>query len=157
MTKRVVVQMSDACHKALKQYAAFYDTTMSQVLYNCTRMQFHKQAEVCEFVDDMFDKLDIEIDKRAAKPCFSYMCFGCQRLTACKTGLYDGVVVLSKTCIDNDLVTEAGKYKIAQLQKSAGQEPQYVFTYGHRQDETKMSRTRTTRKYVTVKSRVALN
>lgn len=34
MTKRVVVQMSDDCHKALKQYAAFYDMTMSEVSYN---------------------------------------------------------------------------------------------------------------------------
>lgn len=154
MTKRVVVQMSDTCHKALKQYAAFYVMTMSEVLYNCTRMQFHKQAMTCEFVDDMFDKLSIDLDKRANKPCFSFLCFGCKYATACKTGLYEGVVRLEGTCLDSDLVTPVGKANINILQIEAGQEPQFDCTDGSSQDEQHAPRMRRTRKYVTVKSPV---
>ena len=130
MTKRVVVQMSDKCHKALKQYAAFYDMTMSEVLYNCTRMQFHTQLGVCEFVEDMFDKLDIAADKRAHKPCFSFMCFSCKHRTACQTGVYKGVIEIEGPCIDRDLVLENGKRRVAALQLEAGQEPQFPVVFG---------------------------
>ena len=156
MTKRVVVQMADTCHKALKQYAVFYDMTMSEVLYNCTRMQFHKQASVCEFVEDMFDKLDIDLDKRAVKPCFSFMCFGCKHATACKVGVYQGVVELAGTCIDNDLVTPEGRTEIARIQIEAGQEPQFEYVYGPIKDEIHLPRTRTSRKHVITKTRVPI-
>ncbi len=125
MTKRVVVQMSDDCHKALKQYAAFYEMTMSEVLYNCTRMQFHTQLGVCTFVEDMFNKLHIAPDKRASKPCFSFMCFSCKHSTACKAGVYKGVVELAGPCMDHNLVTKNGQEKVSSLQKSAGQYPQF--------------------------------
>ena len=113
MTKRVVVQMSDDCHKALKQYAAFYEMTMSEVLYNCTRMQFHTQLGVCTFVEDMFNKLHIAPDKRASKPCFSFMCFSCKHSTACKAGVYKGVVELAGPCMDHNLVTKNGQEKVS--------------------------------------------
>lgn len=154
VTKRVVVQMSDTCHKALKQYAAFHDMTMSEVLYNCTKMQFHKQAMCCEFVDDMFDKLDIDLDKRAVKPCFSFMCFGCKYATACKTGLYEGVVEIADQFHNSDLITPWGKIQIARLQIEAGQEPQFNCTDGSSQIEQHAPRMRRTRKYVTIKSPV---
>ena len=125
MTKRVVVQMSDDCHKALKQYASFYEMTMSEVLYSCTRMQLHIQLDSCEFVKDMFEKLSITPDKRAGKPCFSYMCFSCKHATACRAGIYEGVAELAGPCIDHGLVSENGKKKITAIQKADGQPRQF--------------------------------
>ena len=117
-------------------------------------MQFHKQASVCEFVEDMFDKLDIAVDKRATKPCFSFLCFGCKHATACKAGVYKGVVELAGTCIDHDLVTPEGKTKVAKLQIEAGQEPQ--FEYGPPEDEIHLPHTRTSRKHVITKTHVPI-
>ena len=116
MPKRVVVQMSDECHAALKQYAAFYDMTMSEVLYNCTRMQFHTQALNCEFVEDMFDKLQILVDKRAGKECFSSLCFSCKHLTACKTGYYKGVCEFDDLHIKRDAIKPEGKRYLSEMQ-----------------------------------------
>ena len=90
--KRVVVKMSDECHKALKQYCAFYGLTMSEVLYHNTRVGFHKQHQGCLVVEDIFDKLGISPDKRRNKPCFGTLCHGCIHETPCKAGLYRGVV-----------------------------------------------------------------
>ena len=125
MTKRVVVQMSDDCHKALKAYATFYEMTMSEVLYSCTRMQLHSQLDACEFVGGMFEKLSIVPDKRAGKPCFSYMCFSCKHATACRAGIYEGVAELAGPCIDHNLVTENGKAKLTDMQQAAGQPRQF--------------------------------
>ena len=124
MTKRVVVQMSDKCHAALKQYAAFYGVPMSEVLYQCTRMQFHTQRLYCEFTENLLDKLDIAPDKRSGKPCFSFLCFNCKHLTACSAGLYDGVTEFRDEILERDLLTEEGKQKLTRLQRAAGQKPQ---------------------------------
>lgn len=124
MPKRVVVQMSDDCHKALKQYAAFYGMTMSEVLYQCTRMQFHTQREKCKYVGGMLDNLDIAPDKRASKPCFSFLCFSCKHLTACKTGLYKGVCEVHDEIFEKDILTDSGKRALTKLQRSADQLPQ---------------------------------
>ena len=125
MTKRVVVQMSDDCHKVLKAYAAFYDMTMSEVLYGCTRMQLHNQLDTCEFVEDVFKKLSIAQDKRALKPCFSYLCFSCKHATACRAGIYEGVVELTGPCIDHNLVTQWGQDKITAMQEESGATSQF--------------------------------
>ena len=124
MTKRVVVQMSDDCHKALKQYAAFYDMTMSEVLYNCTRFQFHRQMQHCKFMKQTLDTLHIPMDKRAFKPCFSFLCFNCKHNVACKTGIYEGVVEFRQDLIDKDITTDEGKQALHALQEAAGQIPQ---------------------------------
>jgi len=124
MSKRVVVQMSEECHKALKQYAAFYDMTMSEVLYQCTRMQFHRQREACVYLKGVLDNLDIAPDKRAHKPCFSFLCFNCKHLTACQTGVYKGVCEFSDDLLEKDLLTDFGKQALTDLQLSAGQSPQ---------------------------------
>lgn len=125
MTKRTVVPMSDDCHAALKQYAAFYGMSMSEVLYNCTRMQFHTQAQHCQFVDDMLDKLDIPLDKRAGKECFSALCFGCKHLTACKTGVYKGVVEMNDKLMKRNPLKPSGKQIVADMQTRHGQRPQF--------------------------------
>lgn len=119
MAKRVVVQMSDDCHKALKQYAAFYGMTMSEVLYNCTRMQFHKQKHLCKYVNTLLNQLGIATDKRSYKPCFSFLCFNCKHLTACKTGVYQGLVEFDDDVLAKDLFTEKGKEMLTQLELSA--------------------------------------
>ena len=126
MTKRVVVQMSDECHKALKQYAAFYEMTMSEVLYQCTRMQFHRQRDNCKYVGGMLESLDIPPDKRAEKPCYSFLCFRCRHQTACQTGVYKGVCEVMDDLIEKDLLTERGKQSLTELQRSVGQEPQLL-------------------------------
>ena len=133
MTKRVVVQMSDESHKALKQYAAFYGMTMSEVMYNCTRFQFHKQMQSCEFVKGMLATLDIPMDKRALKPCYSFLCFSCKHSVTCQTGLYDGVVEMPEDKIEKDLLTDQGKINLTKLQESAGQLPQIMETVKARQ------------------------
>ena len=125
MTKRVVVQMSDDCHKALKQYAAFYDMSMGDVMYNCTRMQFHKQMQYCDFVQGLLGRLGIFMDKRVKKPCFSFMCFNCKHLTACRTGLYKGVVEFRQDILDKRLLNEDGMRILRELQLASGQDPQF--------------------------------
>ena len=124
MPKRVVVQMSDDCHKALKQYAAFYGMTMSEVLYQCTRMQFHRQRETCKYLEGVLNNLDIAPDKRSHKPCFSFMCFNCKHQTACQTGFYKGVCEVPDEVFEKDLLTDFGKRALTDLQLSAGQTPQ---------------------------------
>ena len=120
--KRVVVQMSDECHKALKQYAAFYGVTMSEVLYHNTRVGFHKQAIHCRVVQDIFEKLGIAHDKRQHKPCFGSLCHGCTHKTACTTGFYKGVVELEERLIP--ITKEELKREIASMQASDKQQLQ---------------------------------
>ena len=124
MTKRVVVQMSDECHAALKQYAAFYGMPMTEVLYQCTRMQLHTQRQYCEYTEDLLNKLHISKDKRAGKPCFSFMCFNCKHLTACKAGLYEGVTEFREEILERGLLNEQGKQKLTLLQRGWGQKAQ---------------------------------
>ena len=124
MTKRVVVQMSDECHAALKQYAAFYGMPMSEVLYQCTRMQLHTQRQYCEYTDNVLRNLGIKSDKRANKPCFDFRCFNCKHVTACKAGLYEGVTVFREEIFERDVLTKKGVKALIDLQRSAGQKPQ---------------------------------
>ena len=112
--KRVVVKMSDECHKALKQYAAFYGLTMSEVLYHNTRVGFHKQAIHCRVVQDIFEKLGISADKRQHKPCFGSLCHGCTHKTACATGLYKGVVEIEERL--KPLIKEEALMEMAAMQ-----------------------------------------
>lgn len=105
--KRVVVTMSDECHRALKQYAAFYGKTMGEVLYHNTRVAFHTQAKYCNFVDDVLSKLGIRPDKRREKPCFGFLCHGCVHSTACRTGMHKGLVELEDHILS--VVKDPGK------------------------------------------------
>ena len=124
MTKRVVVQMSDEDHAALKQYAAFYGMPMTEVLYQCTRMQLHTHRQFCKYTEDLYGTLDIALDKRAGKPCFSFMCFNCKHLTACKAGLYEGVSEFRDEILQRDLVNEKGRQGLTKMQRGYGQKPQ---------------------------------
>tara|TARA_Y100000022_G_C13257295_1_gene380337 strand:+ start:356 stop:736 length:381 start_codon:yes stop_codon:yes gene_type:complete len=121
--KRVVVQMSDECHKALKQYAAFYGLTMSEVLYHNTRVGFHKQSVGCNVVQDIFDKLGISQDKRTDKPCFGSLCHSCIHLTACGAGVYKGVIEMEERLLP--FTKECFKRTLADMQEAHGQVPQF--------------------------------
>jgi len=121
-TERVLVKLEPAFKKALKQYAAFYGMTMSEVLYNCLRFTFHAQAKNCTMVNDLLEKLDIPIDKRAAKPCFGMLCHNCTQTVPCRAGLYDGCVVLDEGHLR--LLSTKGQLKIRSLQVAHGQQPQ---------------------------------
>ncbi len=121
--KRVVVQMSDECHKALKQYAAFYGLTMSEVLYHNTRVGFHKQSVGCEVVQDIFDKLGISLDKRTYKPCFGTLCHSCVHQTACGAGVYKGVVEMEEHLLH--LTKEEFRRALSDMQEANGQVSQF--------------------------------
>lgn len=82
--------MSDHCHSVLKVYANAFDMTMSEVLYESTRHHIHKSSLSCGFVRSLFQWKKVIRDKRLTKPCYGFPCFGCNNVTACKTGVYKG-------------------------------------------------------------------
>ena len=88
----VQVKMSDECHKALKQYAAFLGVPMGELLYRCARYDFHEQAHCCTWMDGTLSHLGIELDKGSDKPCFGFRCNVCAKRTECRTGVYKGLV-----------------------------------------------------------------
>ena len=88
----VQVKMSDECHKALKQYAAFLGIPMGELLYRCARFDFHEQAHCCSWMDGTLKHLGIELDKGSDKPCFGFRCNVCAKRTECRTGVYKGLV-----------------------------------------------------------------
>ena len=65
----VQVKLSDECHKALKQYSAFFGVPMGEALYRFARYAFHKQAHCCKWMSSNLEQLGIELDKGSEKPC----------------------------------------------------------------------------------------
>jgi len=90
--KRISVQLDDSTHKALKQYSAFYEKTMSEVLQEMFHMQFQRHANWTTFVEHIKEQLSVKTEKRLGKPCYSFACFSCQHEVACKTGVYEGTM-----------------------------------------------------------------
>ena len=90
--KRVSVQLDDRTHRALKQYAAFYEKTMSEVLEEMFHMQFQRQVHCCTFMEHLHSDGRVKTDRRAAKPCYSFACFSCVHEVPCKTGRYRGTM-----------------------------------------------------------------
>ncbi len=119
MVKRVVVQMSDECHIALKQYAAFYGMTMGEVLYAAARKSFHKQAKFCLFLQGVFKNLGITRDKRCNKQCCGFLCHMCTKETACTAGVYEGAVEVDQKFMR--FITEEGRACINQMQEAYDQ------------------------------------
>jgi hypothetical protein len=113
--------MSDDCHRALKQYAAFMNITMGEVLFENFKSQFHKQAIACKFTADVLSKVGIDIDKRADKPCYGWRCFSCVEHKSCRVGLYKGVHVLPENLVNSGLASEAGMRELDALQRDANQ------------------------------------
>ena len=88
----VQVKMSDECHKALKQHAAFLGVPMGELLYRFARFGFHEQAHCCTWMKSTLSHLSIQLDKGSDKPCFGFRCNACTNRTACRTGVYKGLM-----------------------------------------------------------------
>ena len=121
---RVTVTMTRRQLKALKQYSSFFGRTQSEVLSDTLSFYLQSYAKTCLLMQDVFSKLKIATDKRAHKDCFGYRCHQCTNNTACRTGLYDGVVRVSENC--RELMTIEGKKKLQAFQLANGQTPQWM-------------------------------
>lgn len=92
MTKRVAVSLADDDAVILKEYAAFFGVTQSDVIAEITKAALNNHALNCKKVSSMLEMRDRALDKRAGKPCYTgYGCFGCKHRTACTTGVYQGL------------------------------------------------------------------
>ena len=87
--KKVSVNMSDDCYAVLKAYAAYFDMTVSDVLYGFTRQEIHHHASSCSFTDGLLQSKNIPQDKRASKPCWGHSCLVCNHDAMCRAGLTD--------------------------------------------------------------------
>jgi len=89
--KRVVVTMSDECACLLKRYAALWNMTQSEVLYEATRSHIHKQAEAgCIATQNLLDVHRIKTDNRSTKDCYGFKCRTCKFDKLCRVGLHEG-------------------------------------------------------------------
>ena len=109
----VQVKMSDECHKALKQYSAFFGVPMGEVLYRFARFAFHKQARSCKWMANTLEQLGIELDKGSEKPCFGFRCNGCTKQVECRTGVYEGLFEVAAE--HEHLITEHGRQALASM------------------------------------------
>ena len=119
---RVVCKMSYTCLKALKMYAKRFHMRSHEVLYHFTRCGFHKQAQVCGVMREIFEECDIPLDKRADRDCYGFSCMACKHQTACRAGVYKGVVEISDEFLGS--VLPSGAAALQSMQLSAGQRPQ---------------------------------
>jgi|TARA_R100000084_G_scaffold80662_1_gene37166 hypothetical protein len=119
---RVGTKMSTTCHRALKMYAKAFHMTCGEVLYAACRAMFHKQALVCDVMSGILDECGIPLDKRADRVCFGFACMPCKHQTACKCGVYKGVVEIEDEFLH--CVKPSGAAVLQAMQLSAGQRPQ---------------------------------
>ena len=83
--------MKDECASVLKQYAAMFNMTQSEVLYQAARHFIHTSAtRGCFGTQRILDNHLIALDKRAHKPCYGSPCLCCKHAGACRIGSYDG-------------------------------------------------------------------
>ena len=83
--------MPDACAAVLKQYAALWGLTQSEVLYQSARQFIHSQAaHGCQGSQRILDSNSTTLDKRAHKVCYGSCCFSCKHVGLCRIGSYDG-------------------------------------------------------------------
>ncbi len=120
--QRVVTKMSDTCHQALKMYAEAFHLNVGEVLYSACRVMFHKQAQFCDVVAGIFEECEIPLDKRADRECFGFSCMTCKHQTACRTGIYKGVVEIKDEYLAS--VNTAGAVALSLMQSHNEQVPQ---------------------------------
>lgn len=60
--KRVQVMMKPECHRVLKQLAAYYDTTMSDLMYRFARAHIHTLAKQDDHILKILQTEGIEVD-----------------------------------------------------------------------------------------------
>lgn len=83
--------MSTECAAVLKQYAAFWGLTQSEVLNQASRQFIHSQAaRGCLASQQILDSHNIALDKRAHKPCYGSGCLCCEHIGKCRIGSYKG-------------------------------------------------------------------
>ena len=113
--KRVVVTMSDDCGCLLKRYAALFNMTQSEVLYEAARSHIHKQAySGCQGAVNLLTDHGIKLDNRAHKECYGFQCRACKHDKACRVGKYEGLYaiqdrykhLLSPTIADNPSIAD---------------------------------------------------
>ena len=90
MAKKILVAMSDECHRFFKQYSALVSKSMSEIMYDFTRQELHQASLRCEATENLLKANDIKLDKRINKPCWSASCFYCEKEKPCRVGIYDG-------------------------------------------------------------------
>ena len=89
--KRILVSMKDECASVLKQYAAMFNMTQSEVLYQAARHFIHTSAtRGCFGTQRILDNHLIALDKRAHKPCYGSLCLCCKHAGVCRIGSYRG-------------------------------------------------------------------
>ena len=118
-TERVQVKMSPECKAVLKSYAETYGMTLDQVLYRCTRLTFHRQAAFCDLMEGMMDLQGIKPEGGHEKPCYGFLCNACEKETACRARIYEGVIDFKEKL--RRFVRPHGVDVIHSMQKAAGQ------------------------------------
>ena len=68
LMKRVQVMMKPECHRALKQLAAYYDTTMSDLMCRFARAQISTLAKQDDHILKILQSEGIEVDE-----CVEYL------------------------------------------------------------------------------------
>ena len=89
--KRVVTVMTEDCACLLKRYAALWQMTQSEVLFEAAMSHIHGQAHSgCTATINLLDDHKIKLDKRASKHCYGYPCRVCKHDKACRVGKHEG-------------------------------------------------------------------
>ena len=103
----------------LKSYAETYGMTLNQVLYRCTRLTFHRQAAFCDLMEGMMDLQGIKPEGGYDKPCYGCLCNNCEKETACRALIYEGVIDYKEKL--RRFVKPEGVDYIHSMQRAAGQ------------------------------------
>lgn len=61
--KRLQVMMKPECHRALKQLAAYYDTTMSYLMYRFAKSHLHTLAKQDDHILKILQSEGIELEE----------------------------------------------------------------------------------------------
>ena len=84
--------MSDQCGAVLKAYAAQWNLTQSEVLYEAARCLIHGQAHNgCKCTATLLESQGIKLDNRAYKECYGYACRICKHDKKCRVGSHEGL------------------------------------------------------------------
>jgi|TARA_R100000030_G_scaffold100799_1_gene94767 hypothetical protein len=86
-----VVKMVPECRDILKSVCQINGVTVSDYLYDCARLQIHKQATCCPLVSPLLKAYGKKIDQRIYKSCSGFHCQICDHKEACALGEYEGL------------------------------------------------------------------
>ena len=115
----VQVPLSGQDHKALKQYAAFLGIPMGELLARCAKHDLHQQGHYCTWMINTLNTLNIAKEKGSDKPCYGFLCFTCEHLVECRTGVYGGTARHKQEY--EHLPTEEAQHVLEHWRASTGQ------------------------------------